>query len=155
MQILYSLNCLRSFFIVLLVTATALTAGCDNPVEDDNDDHAEVAGFILMLNGEEVVHGDEVPITDTLFIALDDTSVIEVEFVDEDGRHVHAEDLEGDFALDVESADESIAAIVGVQDWSFSLAGRAADTTSIAVGLLHLPGEHHDLTPRDVAVVVQ
>lgn len=140
---------------ILFAAILSSTAGCDNPVEDNHEDHADAHGFILLVDGAEVVRSEEVEVTDTLFLSLEETTVVAVEFLDEDGDHIHDEDLEGDFALDVASTDPEIVEIVSRDDWSFGLRGARADTAVIEVGLLHMAQQHYDLAPREVPVVVR
>lgn len=140
---------------ILFAAILAFTAGCDNPVEDNHEDHADAHGFILLVDGAEVVRSEDVVVTDTLFLSLGDTTVVAVEFLDEDGDHIHDEDLEDDFELDVASTDPDVVEIVSRDDWSFALRGASADTAVVEVGLLHMPQQHHDLTPREVPVVVR
>ncbi|MEX0821889.1 MAG: hypothetical protein WD021_07070 [Rhodothermales bacterium] len=145
----------RILSAVLVFGFIGLVAACDNPVEDElDDDHAEVEGVALMVGGEEVVRVLEGEVTGELEIAADGGSVeIDVEFLDHDGDRIHAEDLDEDFSLGWEIADESVVTASQTGDWSFSLTPGAAGVTDLSVQLMH--GGHADFTTPDIHVHVE
>lgn len=132
----------------------AATAACDNPVEEHHDEHSDAHGLILLANGSEILRVEGAAVDDTLFVPLGgNSSIIEVEFLTEEGEPIHAEDLDDDFGLRLTVADPTVADYEMEGDWSFVLNGLVQDTTSLVVELLHL--EHPDFTTPDIPVVVR
>lgn len=142
-------------YIILIFTAAMfITAGCDNPVEDDNHDHAQAAGLVLEQAAATVLTVQGAQVSDTLRAALGDTSqVYEVEFLDQDGDRIHSEDFDDDFSLDWTVRDDDVLAVVREGRWRFKIAGLRVDTTAFTLQLMHL--SHPDFTTPDIAVVVE
>lgn len=138
-----------SFFILLL--ALGVAACGDNPVDHDDDEHSDVHGLRLVLNGVEVYRllegqvscqqepcGVDVP-------EGDETALIRVEFLDDDGNEIHDEDLDEGFSLDYEFENPTIAEVEQHDEdgkWNFHIVGKQAGETKMIVKLMH--GGHAD-----------
>lgn len=143
--------------IALAGGAVLLSAGCDNPVEGDGHDHAEdVVGAVLSTPAGEVARSEGGLSDDTLWVPLGGTTdTITIEFLAGDGDEVHVEDLQEDFELGWTVGDADIVGFDQQGDWSFTLEGLTADTTTLSIQLLHLPQRHNDFTTADIDVVVR
>lgn len=150
--------------LVAVVALALVTSACENPVEDDHDndhEHAEAEGLVLMSEGNELVRVESAQVSDTMIVALDESIDIEVEFLDEDGDHIHAEDFDEEFSLDWEVSDENalddadvvVITVTSTGDWSFSVEGAAAGEATLTVKLMH--GEHADFTTPGIPVRVE
>ena len=142
------------YSIFALLMAFGLTACDDNPVDDDHDDeHAEVEGLALVINGVEVyrvlagvVTCDDEPCGITVEAGAE-TPLIRVEFLDGEGDEIHAEDLDDDFTLGHEIDDTSIAEFEQHAEdgrWNFHIHGEQSGVTEMQLQLLHVG--HADFT---------
>ncbi len=139
--------------VIVFLLMSGLVA-CSNPAEDEDEDHAEVEGLVLVLGGEEVVRVQEAEVTGSLTVeAGETTSDITVEFLDHDGDEVHAEDLDSEFSLGVEVRGSEIVTVANTGRWTFTLHGDEAGDTTIRVQLLH--DDHADFTTPDISVTVE
>lgn len=144
---------------LLLFLSTGILACGDNPVdsgEDDDDDqeeHSEAHGLRLILDGVEVYRVLEGQVScqqEPCRIDVmegDETALITVEFLDDDGQEIHEEDLEEDYSLGVEIADPDVADFEQGEDeglWTLRIVGRLAGETRMKVELLH--AGHADFT---------
>ena len=136
-----------------LLAATLTLSACDNPVDDDHDDHAEVHGLLLELNGVEVYRVLEGQVTcaqtpcGITVVEGEETALISVEFLAEDGDHIHGEDLDEAFGLGYEIADPSVAEFEQHDEdgkWRFHIHGEQAGETRMQLQLLH--NNHADFT---------
>lgn len=144
---------LYSLFVLLM--AVGLTACDDNPVDDDHDDdeHASVEGLSVEINGVEVyrvLEGEvscaQIPCGITV-AAGEETPLITVEFLAEDGDEIHAEDFDDDFTLGHEIDDTSVAEFEQHAEdgtWNFHIRGLQAGVTEMQLQLLHVG--HADFT---------
>jgi len=149
-----SKSILTSIFV--LVLAVGFAACDDNPVADDNDnddEHAEVEGLLMEVNGAEVFRVLEGEVScaqspcGVSVAAGDETPLISVEFLDHDGDHIHGEDLGDDFSLGFEIEDESIAEFEQHAEdgkWNFHIHGEQSGETKMQLQLLHVG--HADFT---------
>ncbi len=138
---------------VLTITALFLVSACNNPVEHSDDEHAEVFGFIFLMGGNEVVTVRDAVVTGSLAVGQGATTdPIEVEFTDEDGDHVHGEDLDDEFSLNVAVADEGMITISETGRWTFTITGVEAGETTLTVALMH--GDHADITTPPIPVTI-
>lgn len=154
---------LRGIAVMVFVSVFAggLVA-CDNPAEDDHDhdEHAEVEGLRLLLDGEEVVHVHEAEVEGSLTVPAGEdgedgeTGEITVEFLGHDDEEVHADELDDEFSLGVvEQGDHEHVHVHEEGRWSFSLHGEEAGDTAIRIMLLH--EGHSDFTTPDIPVTVE
>lgn len=131
----------------LFLSLGLLTAGCKNPASSDNDhEHTEPMGLQLVMNGETLVEYSDGQTDGQIDLDEGDvTALITVEFLNEEHKPIHDEDLGDEYSLgwDIENED-----ILGVESndgdgrWSFHLIGKSAGTSRIQFQLLH--GEHSD-----------
>ena len=178
--------------LIVLVAILPLFGGCgedDNPIVDDHDHdhdapmHADVVGFILEVNEEEVYRQFEDTQTgDGLTVKAGEEIEVHVVFLEEDGHEAHLDEVEShddhgheeEFALGMTGYDEAIIAIHldhdehdhGDEDHDdhdeeghgdelpFGLEGLMAGTTEINLQLLH--GDHPDFTAaKPIPVTVE
>ena len=145
---------MKKLAYLMLIASILGLAACDNPVEEDHD-HAEVDGLILVSGSTHVVEVEEGVATGQLTITVGEDPVeFEVEFTDHDGHEIHAEDLDDEFSLAVISDDTAIATVTVEGRFGFMLDGIAAGTTEMEVQLLH-DGHADFRTPKITVVVSQ
>ncbi len=168
--------------LVVLVAILPLFGGCgedDNPIVDGDDhdhdhgdapEHADVVGFILEIDEEEVYRqfkGTETG--DGLTVKVGEEIEVHAVFLDEDGHDAHLHEVEStddhgheeEFGLGMTGYDKTIISIHldhgdddhgdddhGDDDHGdelpFGLEGLKAGTTEIKLQLLH--GDHPDFT---------
>ncbi len=141
---------------VIALLLGGVLAACDNPVEDDGDEHPgeEAEGLLLLSGGQELVRVEGGETSDTLFVPLDEsTGEIEVDFLNESGDVFHGEDLEEGLTLALEIRGEEIVTVQPEGAWDFRLRGDAAGETAIRILLMH--EGHPDFTTPDIAVIVE
>lgn len=142
------------YIISIFAAAILITAGCDNPVEDDDHDHAQAAGLVLEQGAATVLTVQGAQVSDTLRVATGDTThAYDVEFLDQDGDRIHSEEFDDDFSLDWTVPDDEVLAIVREGRWRFRIDGLRVDTTAFTLQLMHL--SHEDFTTPEIVVVVQ
>ena len=139
--------------VIVFLIMSGLVA-CSNPAEDEDEEHAEVEGLVLVLGGEEVVRVEDAEVTGALTVeAGETTSDITVEFLDEDGNEVHVEDLDEELSLNVDIRGSEIVTVASTGQWMFTLKGDEAGDTAIRVQLLH--DDHADFTTPNISVTVE
>lgn len=147
-----------TFFILLF--AIGVAACGDNPVDDDDDEHSEVHGLRLVLNGVEVYRLLEGQVScqqEPCGIdvgAGSETALIMVEFLDDHGDEIHDEDLDEGFSLGFEIADPAIAEVEQHDEdgkWNFHIVGLQAGETRMVVKLVHGGDEHSDFETLPLA----
>ena len=180
--------------LVVLVAILPLFGGCgedDNPIVDDDDHghghgdapmHADVVGFILEVDENEVYRQFEGETSGGLTVAVGEEIEVHAVFLDEDGHEAHLDEVESvddhgheeEFALGITGYDKAIIAIHldhdehghGEEDnddhsdedhgdeLPFGLEGLKAGTTEIKLQLLH--GDHPDFTAaKPIPVTVE
>lgn len=143
----------KTFLFVALI---ALAGACDNPAEDNEDDHdhAEVEGAILMVGGTEIVRVEEGEVSGEIEIEAGGSAVeIEVEWLDHDGDHIHGEDLDEEFSLGWQLEGDDVVTASQSDTWSISLTPVAAGETQFSVQLMH--GGHPDFTTPNIHIHVE
>ncbi|MFH5883410.1 hypothetical protein ACG2F4_03790 [Halalkalibaculum sp. DA3122] len=139
----------RSLFTLLFSFALLITA-CDNPAssdgDSDHDDHSEPYGLELIMNGETVIEYFNGQVTGDLHINEgEETALITVEFLNEEGEHIHDDDLDEEYSLGWNIENENILAIEQHDEdgrWSFHMHGKSAGASKVQFQLLH--GDHAD-----------
>lgn len=136
------------FFVSILLSATILFAGCDNPAsnDDDHNGHSDPHGVRFIMNDEVILtymDGD----ADGQFNVVEDqeTLAITAEFLDEDGDEIHGEDLDAEFSLGWEVGNADLIGIKQHEEdgrWDFRMVGKSAGETTVQFKLMH--GEHAD-----------
>lgn len=141
------------YSVLILLFAIGAAACGDNPVDDDNDEHSEVDGLRLILNGVEVYRTLEAEVScqqEPCGIDVaegSETALIRVEFLDHDGDEIHDEDLDEGFSLGFEIADPAIADVEQHDEdgkWNFHIVGLQAGETKMIVKLVHGADQHDD-----------
>lgn len=138
------------FLFALLILP--LLVACSNPADhdDDHDDHAEAHGIRLVQGSTvfyQVLEGQVsclatpcgVPVT----IGQNLTG-IEVQFLDEEGHEIHAEDLGSEFTMSVTVGSPGLALVEQVGRFGLRMTGVVAGSTTMQVVLNH--DGHADLT---------
>lgn len=153
-----------SSLLTLLLLAASVAACGDNPVDGDEEEHSDVDGLRLILDGVEVyrvLDGQVSCQQEPCGIDVtegDETALITIEFLDDGGDEVHADDLEGEFSLGYEIADSDIAEVEQHAEdgpWAFHVVGLQAGETKMQLELRHgdVSDEHGDFRtpPLDAA----
>ncbi len=139
-------------FVFLLLGAGVI--GCDNPVDNgDDDDHAEADGLRLLLDGavvyrvlEDQVSCPEEP-CEIVVTEGEETAVLTVEFLAADGDEIHDEDLDDDVSLGFEMADPAVAEFEQDGRWSFRVVGKQAGETKAQLHLMHVDHPDYSTPP--------
>jgi hypothetical protein len=151
------MNSMSTFRFILQSSLLALfLISCDNPVEDDHD-HADIQGLVLMMEGQELVVVEDATVTGSITVAEgQETPGITVEWRDGDGEHFHDEDLDPDLTLEHASINEAIAEFgqhEGDDRWTFHIHGESAGSTSIELQLFNV--DHVDFRTPPIPIVVE
>jgi len=149
--------------LTLIFSLAIFTAACDNPAGSDEDhggEHTEPHAMELIMNGETVVEYVDGEVSGKFNVSEGQESArITVEFINEEGKPIHDEDLGDEYSLGWNIEDDQV---VGIEQhdadgkWSFHLVGKSAGTSGVQFQLLH--SGHSDFeTPAataDGAIVV-
>lgn len=147
-------NNISTILLAFAISMTMLLAGCDNPAgDDDHDEHAEPRGLQLVMNGDVIWNylNGEASDDHIDLEAGSETDLITIEWLDQDGDEIHAEDLDDEFGLGWEIANEDIASVEQHSEdgpWSFHLHGESAGETTMQIMLMH--GDHADFSTPGV-----
>ncbi|MDZ7694580.1 MAG: hypothetical protein U5K69_26245 [Balneolaceae bacterium] len=134
--------------IIFLYAIAFATISCSNPAssDEDHDEHTEPYGLELVMNGATIIEYFDGEVTGHLHVDEGgETSLITIEFLNEEREHIHAEDLDDEYSLgwNIENED-----VLGVEQhdedgkWSFHLVGKSAGESRIQFMLIH--GDHAD-----------
>ena len=143
---------------VLFLAGAFLTACDDNPVDEDDDhDHAEVEGLVLIMNGATLVTVEDGEVSGHIHLAPgEESDLIRVEFMDGDGDEIHDEDLGDEFSLGHDIEDESIAEFEQHDEdgrWAFHIHAEAAGETDLTLMLMH--NDHADFRTPAIEIHVE
>ncbi len=137
-----------SAFIVSILFTAILASGCGNPAsnDDDHDEHSDPHGVQFTMNDEVILtymDGN----SDGRFEVVEEqeTSIITVVFLDEEGDEIHGEDLDDEYSLGWEVGNDELVEIEQQADdgrWDFRLVGKSSGTTRVQFKLMH--GAHAD-----------
>lgn len=141
-----------SLLIIVLITACS-----DNPAGNDNHEHAEPFGLELIHDGDiiiEYVNG-EVTEHQHMHFHVGEEYPFTIQFLNEDGEHIHAEDFDDDYSLGWIIGDENVLQIEQREEdgkWSFHLIGVAEGESNVQFSLMHGTdgSAHSDLETPDV-----
>ncbi|WP_234572087.1 hypothetical protein [Rhodohalobacter sp. 614A] len=143
-----------SVFIAITFSLLIFTS-CSNSVgsDDDEHEHEDPTGLELIHDGDVVIQyvNGEVSELEHLHYHVGEEYHFEVEFLDDHGDHVHAEDLEDGYNLDWVIGDENILEIEQHTEdgrWSFHLVPLAEGGTKVQFMLAH--GDHSHLSTPTV-----
>lgn len=146
-------------FVIALFSITS----CDVTSSDDHDEHQDPWGIALFMDGTEIARqfsGDPT-YTDGDHLELhagEETSLIRVRFIDEDGDLFEPED--DDLFLAWEIDHEDVLEIEQHEEdgkWAFHFVGLAEGEAHITFHLMHGQGEsaHPDFSSREFEVHVE
>ena len=143
----------KSLFTLLLLVSFA--AACSNSTSSE-DDHEEVEGFRLVMNGQTLV--EQLPDQDVTgeieLVPGQETDLITVYFLDHDGEQFQPDDDE--LSLGYAFDDEGIVEFEQHAEdgkWSFHLHAEAEGNTNMRIRLMH--GTHSDFTSQNIHVHVE
>jgi hypothetical protein len=140
-----------------LLLVTGLFAACSNSTgSDDEEEHSEPAGFVLKMNGADVV--TQLPggtVTGEFELEPgDETALITIFFYDEDGDEFQPDEPE--YSLGAEFEDAGIAEFEQHAEdgkWSFHIHAEAEGITDMTLMLMH--NGHSDFNTQGIHVHVE
>lgn len=137
-----------SLAAVSLITLTLFTA-CNNPAAGgrDHHEHKEPFGLELVYEDTPVIRYFDREVTEQehMHLQAGEEYVFTVQFLDEDGEPIHAEDFDESYHLGWVIQHEDVLQISpheGAGKWSFILAGVTAGETRVQFRLMHGAGDH-------------
>lgn len=143
--------------LAMLLTLTVALSACgddDNPVDGDDDGHAEAVGLVLTNSGAEIARDERGEVTGSIDVGVErETALLSVRFLAEDGDLFVPEEEEN--TLSWEIADETIAEVEHHEEdgkWAFHIVGHAAGDTTIRLKILH--DDHADFVSRPIEIHV-
>jgi len=143
---------------LFLLLVTGLFAACDNSTSaDDDDDHSEPAGFVLKMNGQNVVTqmpGETTVTGDFELEPGEETPLITIFFLDDEGDEFQPDEPEN--SLGAEFEDEGIAEFEQHEEdgkWSFHIHAEAEGITDMTLMLMH--NGHSDFNTQGIHVHVE
>jgi hypothetical protein len=133
------MNRVTRFSILSIILLSFFAVSCDdNPVKDDNDnDHYEPTGLVLVQNGAEIAIYTDGESSGGIEVGVEkETSLISVRFIAEDGDRFVPEGDE--FSLELERGDDifEIEQHEG-EDYEFHVIGEVEGNSSLTVKLMH------------------
>lgn len=146
--------------LALLILSSVLFQACDTTGSGDNhDEHRDAWGIVLMMSGTEIARqfGEEVSYSDAdqlEVIAGEETPLINVQFLDEDGDTFVPED--DDYSLAWEIEQQGVFDIEQHEEdgkWAFHIVGLNGGEAHIVFQLLHL--DHTDFESLEFDVHVE
>jgi hypothetical protein len=133
------MNRVTRFSILSIILLSFFAVSCDdNPVKDDNDnDHYEPTGLVLVQNGAEIAIYTDGESSGGIEVGVEkETSLISVRFIAEDGDRFVPEGDE--FSLELERGDDifEIEQHEG-EDYEFHVIGEVEGNSLLTVKLMH------------------
>jgi hypothetical protein len=129
--------------------ATVLAACDSNPAGEHEHGHADIAGLVLEMDGQEVVEVANAQVTGTIVVqAGEESPDITVEWRDSDGDHFHDEDLDEDLTLGHVVANESVATF----EHHAGIHGEGAGNTTVELQLFNV--DHVDFRTPPIPIEV-
>ena len=149
---------LKQLFILMFVALVAVS--CDNSPASPDDNHIDVDGLAIELNGVEVYKEFEGVITNNMILNVSDTLHLTVHFLDHEGNEIEHEDgeEEEEEELEFDITDSNIIAITmddhddDHHELEFELVGLSAGTTTFSLSLMH--DGHADYNSLAISVTV-
>ncbi|MEO1023343.1 MAG: hypothetical protein AAFW89_12440 [Bacteroidota bacterium] len=140
--------------VITLFAALSFTA-CDNSSDDDDHEHADAEGFVLRMNGQDVVTQlPDADVTGGFTIAAgEETPLITIQFIDHDGDFFQPEGDE--YSLRATFSTPEIAEFEQHEEdgtWSFHIHAEAVGTTNMTLQLYH--NDHSDFDTQEIAITV-
>lgn len=144
-------------YVFTLLVLVSVTAACSNSTSGE-EEHSDPAGFVLVMNGQDVVTQNPGSTTVSGEFELEpgqETELITMWFLDADGERFQPE--EDELSLGYEFEDAGVAEFEQHAEdgkWSFHL--HAADTEGITdLRLMLMHNGHSDFTTQDIHVHVE
>lgn len=142
--------------VLALLAVVAVSAGCDNPVSDDDEDHAVPSGIVIRTGGAELIRvvGFINPVvTGALTVSANgQTPLLTATYIDDEGDDIT---LLPEYYLGVTPASSATVTWQGTAEGAFTgrAIGHEAGTTTLGFQLYHGPlgGGHPE--PRGAYVV--
>ena len=125
-------------FTLLLLAFVVLFAACgadDNPVDDDDQEHADADGFILKVDGNEIYRQFQGTQTGNITLKVGDELDVLTMFLDHDGDEFLPEAPEEDEDHDHDDDDE---------EEVFALAISEFDSSIVEIHLYEGEGDDHE-----------
>ena len=147
-----SISALSIFALALFM---ASCGDDDNPVDSEQEEHAEAVGLIVGDSGEEIVRVESGQVTGEIEVGHGkETALLSVRFIAEDGD-LFTPDEDEEYALDWEIADESIAEVEHHAEdgaWAFHILGLEEGETTIRIKINH--EGHADFVSPEIEIHV-
>ena len=147
-----SMSALSIFALALFV---ASCGDDDNPVDSEQEEHADAVGLIVRDSGEEIVRVESGQVTGEIEVGHGkETALLSVRFIAEDGD-LFTPDEDEEYALDWEIADESIAEVEHHAEdgaWAFHILGLEEGETTIRIKINH--EGHADFVSPEIEIHV-
>lgn len=143
-------------YVFTLLVLVSFTSACSNSTSGEEEEHSEPAGFVLKMNGQDIVTqtpGGSVSGEFELEPGQE-TDLITLWFYDADGDEFQPE--EDEYTLGHEFEDTGIAEFEQHTEdgkWSFHIHAEAEGITDLRLMLLH--NGHSDFTTQDIHVHVE
>jgi hypothetical protein len=154
MKNLNLLSTIKYAFTLLLLVS--VTAACSNSTSNEEEEHSEPEGFVLKMNGANIV--TQAPggtISGEFELAPgQETDLITLFFLDADGDEFQPQ--EDEYSLGHEFEDAGIAEFEQHTEdgkWSFHIHSEAEGITDLRLMLMH--SGHSDFTTQDIHVHVE
>lgn len=151
----------RSVPAVLALGVALLASACDdNPVDEGDGGHSEPFAVVVEEGGQEIasaeIEGSGVSEGEIHVAPSDETSHLDVHFVDEDGEEIN---FDADFYLEAEIEDTTIAEVEQDEPGEFGVHvhGLAEGETTILFRLMHgqVGSGHSDFDAEPIMVHVE
>lgn len=142
----------KRFSVFALCMSTILIfSSCDNSTgpDDDEHEHTDPEGLELIHDGEVIIRylDGEVTELEHLHYHAGEEYHFDVEFLDHDGDHIHAEDFEDSYSLGWDIEDGTVLEIEQHEEddrWSFHLVALTEGETKVQFMLMHI--DHSDFS---------
>ncbi len=139
----------HTVIVLTLFSILLLTSCSDNPASNNGDDHTDPEGLELVHDNEvifEYTLSEGVTEHSHLHYQVGEEYLFEVHFLDENGEHIHTEELGSEYSLGWEVENENMLEIhqhEGDGPWTFHLQAISEGATKVQFKLNH--GSHSDL----------
>lgn len=148
---LYSI--LKNVFVLLMIASVSIS--CSNSASTEDEVHQDAEGFVLKLNGDNIV--EKYPNQDLVnnFPEIeqgDETALIEIFFIDDDGNEFVPDEPE--VFLDFEISNTNIIDIEQHEGefWEFHVLGLQEGTANLTLELMH--DDHPDFESPAIEITV-
>lgn len=138
----------RPLLLLTLFGTLLFTACDDNPASGGKEEHADPKGLELVHDGDVIYKYFDRDLTEPTHkhFLVGKEYLFEVHFLDEEGDHIHDEDLGEEYSLNWNIENENILEIHQYEEdgrWNFHLKGLAEGGSKVQFHLMH-GGNHAD-----------